>query len=228
VIGALAESDLSLADSLLGLKKTNFTRWFPRLEFINLAASAMAGRLERDVPLIGASAFIASTSYHVALLGKFLGVPTHLFTFNGYYRQKKESLGEQVPSLGEFIANGPRAAFSQQAGFLQSLQARRAAWHQQHPCLLASLVRQPAPPEEQHGLVGTRLTPTLAAQLNAQRTARDQGATNRQLREWIAQIEAGKAWLEEQRAAWQQTAMDQAQVINELRGVLERLQGHSA
>jgi hypothetical protein len=107
VIGAYMDQRIELEDSLGVLKKTKFMQYFPKITFLDLPDSFIQNSLAQAAISILQCRSIITTSYHVSLFSKILGIPIILLAFNNYYFQKKQGLAQKWTALSEFLSIDP-------------------------------------------------------------------------------------------------------------------------
>jgi len=130
LIRAYAEDGPYIRDTLATVRATRFAELFPVSRVVDLVDLTMREQLASSVPLLRRCRLAVSTSYHVTLFMKVLGVPVYLFAFNDYYRQKKAALGDAPLSLEDFLALEPELIVSRQNDYVAGQRAQRAAWLQ--------------------------------------------------------------------------------------------------
>jgi Mg2+ and Co2+ transporter CorA len=67
-------------------------------------------------------------SYHTALFGKMLGIPTYLLSFNDYYSQKQSGIEVKQRALEEFLDEDPEVILKEQEEALKIHEEARAKW----------------------------------------------------------------------------------------------------
>ena len=139
VLNAYIDERPVVEDSVAAMRKTAFPEHFPLADVIDLVGLLFQGRLSQAVEKIRQSEVLVASSYHVTLLGKVAGVPTHLFAFNDYYRQKKAGLAETEGSLEEFLASDWSQSLARGMEYIDGQRALRRAWLEQ----LAISLEQP-------------------------------------------------------------------------------------
>ncbi|MFY2564292.1 hypothetical protein ACN469_42265 [Corallococcus terminator] len=139
VLNAYIDERPVVEDSVAAMRKTAFPEHFPRADVIDLVGLLFLGRLSQAVEQIRQSEVLVASSYHVTLLGKVSGVPTHLFAFNDYYRQKKAGLAETDNSLEEFLTGDWSQGLARGTEYIEGQRALRRAWLEQ----LAVSLEQP-------------------------------------------------------------------------------------
>ncbi|NTX03776.1 hypothetical protein [Myxococcus sp. CA040A] len=128
VLNAYIDERPVVEDSVAAMRKTSFPEYFPRADVIDLVGLLFQGRLHQAVEQIQQGEVLFASSYHVTLLGKVAGVPTHLFAFNDYYRQKKAGLAETEGSLAEFLASDWSQSLARGTEYIESQRALRREW----------------------------------------------------------------------------------------------------
>ncbi|MCE9667135.1 polysaccharide pyruvyl transferase family protein [Myxococcus stipitatus] len=141
VLNAYIDERPAVEDSVAAMRRTAFPELFPRAGVIDLVGLMLQGRLSQAVEQIRRCELLVASSYHVTLLGKVAGVPTHLFAFNAYYRQKKAGLEEPEHSLQEFLDEDRERARTRGDHYVASQRALRRDWLE----LLEDCLRGPVP-----------------------------------------------------------------------------------
>lgn len=131
VLNAYIDERPAVEDSVAAMRKTAFPEHFPRADVIDLVGLLFHGRLAQAVEQIRHSEVLVASSYHVTLLGKVAGVPTHLFAFNDYYRQKKAGLAETEGSLEKFLVSDWGQSLARGTEYIEEQRALRRAWLEQ-------------------------------------------------------------------------------------------------
>jgi hypothetical protein len=102
-VGSLLDTRGMINDTWAGIKRTLFTQYFPQFTGLDLVGELIHGRLPAAVSILQQCRLFFTMSYHVALLMQMLGVPTYLWTFNQYYKQKQQGLGQNYKSVEDFL-----------------------------------------------------------------------------------------------------------------------------
>lgn len=128
VFGAYRDERPEVLDGLVSLGKTSLSGHFPRLTYIDLIGLAMRNDLQQAADWMRQCERLVSTSYHVALLGRVLGVPTFLFGFNKYYMQKRQGVGQRFQTFSEFLSADSTTTIAQQQTYIESQISVREQW----------------------------------------------------------------------------------------------------
>lgn len=195
VVNAYIDERPVVEDAVASLRRTDFSRLFPRADLVDLAGALMQGNLAQAAARLHACELLLVTSYHTSLFGKVVGTPTYLCAFNAYYEQKKAGLGEPTGSFQEFLDSDREKIQAEQGRYVARQREVRREWLES---LAASLDR----PASGASWV-TRVTGWLADS----RGELEQGRERR--RELESQATAREEAL---RAAREQSAAQQARV----------------
>ncbi|WP_141327110.1 hypothetical protein [Myxococcus sp. AB025B] len=128
VLNAYIDERPVVEDSLAAMRKTAFTEHFPQADVVDLVGLLFQGRLSQAVERIRECEALVASSYHVTLLGKVSGVPSHLFAFNEYYRQKKAGLAESETSLKDFLEGGLPSSLERGGAYIEEQRRLRREW----------------------------------------------------------------------------------------------------
>ncbi|WP_267145487.1 coiled-coil domain-containing protein [Myxococcus dinghuensis] len=141
VLNAYIDERPSVEDSVATMRRTSFPELFPRAGVIDVVGLLLQGRLPEAIEQIRQCELLVASSYHVTLLGKVAGVPTHLFAFNAYYRQKKAGLEEPELSLPSFLTEDRERVRARSQDYVTHQLALRHAWLER----MEACLRQPVP-----------------------------------------------------------------------------------
>jgi len=130
LIRAFAEEQPGIRDTLSSIAGTRFGELFSAFRVVDLVDMVARGQLAQCVPPLRGCALAVSTSYHVTLFMKVLGVPVYLFAFNDYYRQKKQGLGDDPLTLAQFLAQDRQRTLAAQDGYIDAQRETRRRWLQ--------------------------------------------------------------------------------------------------
>ena len=97
---------VEVQDSLSVAKKLETIFDFVTYKVLNLAQIAYKKEPTKSIINISPDALFISSSYHIAMLGKILGMQTFMFHFNNYYNQKREGLRLKNETFFNFIETG--------------------------------------------------------------------------------------------------------------------------
>lgn len=130
LIRAFAEEQPGIRDTLSSIGDTRFGEFFSVSRVVDLVDMVARDQLAHCATTLRSCVLAVSTSYHVTLFLKMLGVPVYLFAFNEYYRQKKTGLGDEVISLAEFLALDRQQTIAVQDRYVGAQRATRGRWLQ--------------------------------------------------------------------------------------------------
>lgn len=128
LIRAYAEDRPHIRDTFTTIQQTRFAALFPQFTTLDLLDHFVRDDLSRAVTRFRQCDYIVSTSYHVTLFSKIVGVPVYLFAFNDYYRQKKQGLGDADLPLTAFLEADHASLVAQQNAYVVSQRQTRSAW----------------------------------------------------------------------------------------------------
>lgn len=160
LIEAYRDDNPHIQDTPATIKKTRFGAAFAAAPRLDLVDCFERNSLHEAATALRRCQLAVSTSYHVTLFLKVLGVPVYLFGFNDYYRQKKQGLGDTQASLEEFLRAPSLQVERNNATIARHLSAR-VSWFDQLEAALA------APPQD------ARLLARARAALDRLRQQRD-------------------------------------------------------
>lgn len=176
LIEAYRDVNPLIQDTLATIKKTRFATALSASTRLDLVDCFERNCLDEAATMLRQCQLAVSTSYHVTLFLKILGVPVYFLSFNDYYRQKKQGLGDTQTSLEEFLRAPRLPAETKNASVSRHLTAR-VAWFDQLDAALAAppqdarlLARARASLEhlqQQRSSAGFSPTPTLWRKLTA-------------------------------------------------------------
>jgi hypothetical protein len=131
-IPIFVESYLTQRDEVqnmwLSIKKTLLTKYFPKFLGIDLAGALLKGELNIAGSILRLAPLFIANSYHTALFGKMLGIPTYLLSFNDYYSQKQAGIEVKQRTLEEFLDEDPEVILKEQETTLKIHEEARAKW----------------------------------------------------------------------------------------------------
>jgi len=131
-IPIFVESYLTQSDEVqnmwLSIKKTLLTKYFPKFLGIDLAGALLKGELNIAGSILRLAPLFIANSYHTALFGKMLGIPTYLLSFNDYYSQKQSGIEVKQRTLEEFLDENPEVILKEQEETLKIHEEARAKW----------------------------------------------------------------------------------------------------
>lgn len=131
-IPIFVESYLTQRDEVqnmwVSIKKTLLTKYFPKFLGIDLAGALLKGELNIAGSNLCLAPLFMVNSYHTALFGKMLGIPTYLLSFNDYYSQKQSGIEVKQRSLEEFLDEDPEVILKEQEETLKIHEEARAKW----------------------------------------------------------------------------------------------------
>jgi hypothetical protein len=113
-------------NTLTSVQKTRFLEHFPVATIVDLPSLIVMRRIGDLAETLRNVNLYLGTYYHPTLLFKVLGIPSFLFTFNRYYRQKAAGIGQAQASFEEFAAAAGIA--DEQQSFLQKQRDARQTW----------------------------------------------------------------------------------------------------
>ncbi len=141
LIEAYCDDNSLIQDTLATIKKTRFATALSASTRLDLVDCFERNCLNEAAAMLRRCQLAVSTSYHVTLFLKILGVPVYFLSFNDYYRQKKQGLGDTQASLEEFL-RAPRLPAETTDASLSRHLAARVSWFDQLDAVLA------APPQD--------------------------------------------------------------------------------
>ncbi|MFN3406130.1 MAG: hypothetical protein ACK40E_00135 [Caldimicrobium sp.] len=116
-------------DTLKALDYLGISDIIPSFNVVSLPALIRSkDEIERvfsEIGNLGCVKYAFSNSYHTAFLFALSGIPTYLFAFNQYYRQKQVGLFGQQITLSEFLSNTDEIFKNQQEHLKKILEERR-------------------------------------------------------------------------------------------------------
>ena len=167
LLEAYPDPRAEVQDTLATAQRLNLRAVFPTCDELNLVDLLLDSRLDDAATTLRRCELAVSTSYHVALFCRVLGVPVYLLSLNEFYRQKSEGLGNVYNSLPDFLAADRARQREEAANFVLQQQEIRSHW-------LATLAETLAAPAQEARLVA-RANASLAG-LRRQVDELDSGA----------------------------------------------------
>jgi hypothetical protein len=126
-----------ITDTLATIRKTRFASAFAACRRVDLVDLVERDCLNEAAASLRQCRLALSTSYHVTLFLKTLGVPVYFLAVNEYYRQKKQGLGDALITLDDFLAGVDRVNDSGEA-YAGEQSAIRSRWFAQVDATLAT------------------------------------------------------------------------------------------
>jgi hypothetical protein len=128
VIEAAMDRNPDVDNNIAIIKKSGFSAYFPKFDFISLPGLFIQNNLNQRVGSIRECQFVITNSYHLTLFCKVLEVPVYLIAFNDYYRQKKQGLEERTISLSEFMQIDRNIIIQEQRDYILKQKEIRVRW----------------------------------------------------------------------------------------------------
>jgi len=138
LVNAFVDFRPEVVDCYGAIPQTIFSELFASANMVDLAGSLLRGELAGPAGALARASRLITSSYHTALFGKMVGIPTYLLAFNTYYDQKKAALREPVESLAAFLDSDPMRRVLAQDQFVSELREARRAWRSRLEAVLAS------------------------------------------------------------------------------------------
>lgn len=183
LIEAYRDDNPLIQDTLATIKKTRFAKMLSAATPLDLVDCFERNCLNEAAAILRQCQLAVSTSYHVTLFLKILGVPVYFFDFNDYYRQKKQGLGDTQTSLDEFV-RAPRLLAETNDAFFSRHSTARVAWFDQLDAALAT------PPQDARLLARARAS---LERLRQQRSGAHFSPTPTPWRKFMAWLRRGRA-----------------------------------